>query len=212
MRVLVVTWGPGGNLPPLLAAGAVLARRGHEVVVLGSGETRGAAERVGLPVAGYRNSPDPDVGIAFEAQAGAMMAATAGEGIALDTVEVLEELRPDLAIVDCMLPAGIAAAQAPRTPVASLVHFLYGLARTRMLQGAGAWTTDLDALAATHRRLGLAPIRDGLSAWESPELVLVTAPRWLDVDVPTPAHVIHAGPLDVHRHSRGATGRPEVLV
>lgn len=125
---------------------------------------------------------------------------------------MLEELRPDLAIVDCMLPAGIAAAQATRTPVASLVHFLYGPARTRMLQGAGAWTTDLDTLAATHRRLGLPAIRDGLSAWESPELVLVTAPRWLDVGAPVPEHVVHAGPLDVRRNAREATGRPEVLV
>jgi UDP:flavonoid glycosyltransferase YjiC (YdhE family) len=212
MRVVVVTWGPGGNLPPLLAAAAVLGRRGHEVSVLGSGETRGAAERLGLRVLGYRHSPDPDVRIAFEAQAGAMMATMAGEGIALDAVEVLEEQRPDLAIVDCMLPAGIAAAQATGTPVASLVHFLYGLARTRMLADAGAWTTDLEALAATHRRLGLEPIRDGLSAWDAPELVLVTAPRWLDLDTPAPDHVVHAGPLDVRRHSRGTAGRPAVLV
>jgi UDP:flavonoid glycosyltransferase YjiC (YdhE family) len=43
MRVLVVTWAPGGNLPPLLAAASVLARRGHDVALLASGETRGAA-------------------------------------------------------------------------------------------------------------------------------------------------------------------------
>jgi UDP:flavonoid glycosyltransferase YjiC (YdhE family) len=212
MRAVVVTWGPGGNLPPLLGAAAVLARRGHEVSVLGSGETRGAAERLGLRVVGYRRSPDPLVRIAFEAQAGAMMATTAGEQIALDAVEVLEELRPDLAIVDCMLPAGIAAAQATGTPVASLVHFLYGVARTRMLEAPGAWTTDLGALAATHRRLGLEPIRDGLSAWESPELVLVSAPRWLDLDARAPENVVHAGPLDVRREPRAAANRPAVLL
>jgi hypothetical protein len=43
-------------------------------------------------------------------------------------------------------------------------------------------TTDLATLAATHRMLGLAAPSDGISAWEAPELVLVSAPRWLDVD------------------------------
>jgi UDP:flavonoid glycosyltransferase YjiC (YdhE family) len=96
-----------------------------------------------------------------------------------------------------MLPAAIAAARAAGTPTVSLVHFLYGLARTQMLRAGGAWTTDLHTLAATHRMLGLAPAPDGLSAWEAPELVLVTAPRWLDIDSDAPANVVHAGPLAV---------------
>jgi UDP:flavonoid glycosyltransferase YjiC (YdhE family) len=199
MRVLVATWGPGGNLPPLLAAGSVLARRGHDVAFLASGETSGAAVQLGFPVSRYRRSPDPDTRVAFEAQAEVMMATMAGADIALDARDALEDVRPDLAIVDCMLPAAIAAARATGTPTASLVHFLYGLARTRMLQGAGGWTTDLESLAATHQMLGLDPIRDGLTAWEAPELVLVTAPRWLDVDADAPGHVVHAGPLDVAR-------------
>jgi UDP:flavonoid glycosyltransferase YjiC (YdhE family) len=197
MRVLVVTWAPGGNLPPLLAAASVLDRRRHEVTVLASGETRKAAERRGFEVIGYRHSPDPDTRIAFEAQAEPMMATMAGAEIALDARDVLDELRPDLAVVDCMLPAAIAAARAAGTPTASLVHFLYGLARTQMLRAGGGWTTDLRSLAATHRMLGLAPARDGLSAWEAPELLLVTAPRWLDVECDAPANVMHAGPLGV---------------
>jgi UDP:flavonoid glycosyltransferase YjiC (YdhE family) len=204
VRALVVTWAPGGNLPPLLAAGCVLVRRGHEVSVLASGATGNAAQRLGFPVVGYQRSPDPDTRVAFEAQAGVMMATMAGTDIALDARDVLAELRPDLAIVDCMLPAAIAAAQATGTPTASLVHFLYGLARTRMLQSADSWTTDLRSLAATHRALGLAAILDGLAAWEAPELLLVTAPRWLDVEADAPDHVIHAGPLNVAARPRAA--------
>ena len=197
MRVLVATWAPGGNLPPLLAAGRVLARRGHEVTVLASAATADAAERIGFPVARYRRSPDPDTRVAFEAQAESVMATMAGTDIALDATEALEDLRPDLAIVDCMLPAAIAAARARGTPVACLVHFLYGLARTLMLRTGDGFTTDLRSLAATHRTLGLPPVRDGLSAWEAPELLLVTAPRWLDVEAGAPDHVVHAGPLGV---------------
>jgi UDP:flavonoid glycosyltransferase YjiC (YdhE family) len=216
MRALVVTWAPGGNLPPLLAAASVLGRRGHDVALLASGETRGAAERLGFEVTGYRRSADPDPRIAFEAQAEAMMATMAGADIALDARDAVEELGADLAIVDCMLPAAIAGARATGTPTASLVHFLYGLARTRMLQGAGGWTSDLEALAATHRLLGLAPVLDGLTAWEAPELVLVTAPRWLDVEAGAPDHVVHAGPLNVDALAGGAhragADRPQVLL
>jgi UDP:flavonoid glycosyltransferase YjiC (YdhE family) len=197
VRVLVLTWAPGGNLPPMLAAASVLDRRGHEVAVLCSGETRGAAERLGFEVTGYRRSPDPDTRVAFERQAEPMLATMAGADNALDARDALEGLRADLAIVDCMLPAAIAAARAVGTPTVSLVHFLYGLARTQMLQTGGGWTTDLRGLAATHRMLGLAPAPDGLTAWEAPELVLVAAPGWLDIDCDAPANVVHAGPLSV---------------
>jgi UDP:flavonoid glycosyltransferase YjiC (YdhE family) len=212
VRALVITWAPGGNLPPVLAAASVLDRRGHEVTVLTSGKTRDAAERLGLAVTGYRRSPDPDTGVAFEAQADRIMTSSAGAEIALDARDVLEDLRPDVAAVDCMLPAAIAAARATATPVVSLVHFLYGLARQQMLRAPGGWTTDVRTLAATHRRLGLPPPGDGLSAWEAPELLLVTAPRWLDVDCDAPAKVLHAGPLGVAVPERADGARRRVLL
>jgi UDP:flavonoid glycosyltransferase YjiC (YdhE family) len=112
MRVLVVTWSPGGNLPPLLAAARLLVVRGHEVTMLASAETRAAAERAGLPVAGFRRSPDPNVRVAFEVQTQRMMSTAAGAEIALDTRDAIDELRPDLVVVDCMLPAALAAGEA----------------------------------------------------------------------------------------------------
>jgi UDP:flavonoid glycosyltransferase YjiC (YdhE family) len=215
VRALVMTWAPGGNLPPLLSAASLLDGRGHEVTVLASGETREAAARLGLGVTGYRRSPDPDSSLAFEAQAEEMMATMAGAEIALDARDALVDVQPDLAVVDCMLPAAIAAARATGTPTASLVHFLYGLARTQMRRVGGGWTTDLRSLAATHRLLGLSAASDGLSAWEAPKVLLVTAPRWLDVDYDAPTHVVYAGPLGVRvrrRRSVGAGERRRVLL
>jgi UDP:flavonoid glycosyltransferase YjiC (YdhE family) len=210
VRVLVVTWGPGGNLPPMLAAARVLAGRGHHVTVLGSRETRGEAERLGFPVLGYRRTPDPDTSVAFESQAGRLMAIAAGADVALDCRDAIDDARPDLAVVDCMLPAALAASRAAGTSAASIVHFLYGAARRRMLEHGGGWTTDLDTLAGTHRTLGLVPARNGLAAWEAPDLVLVTAPRWLDVDAGAPSHVVHAGPLAVR--VGGGAERSRVLL
>jgi hypothetical protein len=122
--------------------------------------------------------------------------------------EVAAEVRPELMIVVCMLPAGIAAGQSARIPTASLVHFPYGLAREQMLRGAGAWTTDRARLNATRRGLGLQPADDDLAAWESVELLLVTVPKWFDVALDFPANVVHAGPLGVTRPTH-LPGTPE---
>jgi UDP:flavonoid glycosyltransferase YjiC (YdhE family) len=206
-RIAVVTWAPGGNLPPLLAVVALLAARGHHVTVLASSATRPAAERAGFDVRTYGHAPEPETRVAFERQAGAMMAIAAGLEIARDVCDMLTGERTELAVVDCMLPAGLAAARATGTPAASLVHFLYGLARRQMVRDGGGWTTDLHTLNATHRALGLAAARDGLSAWEAPELLLVTAPRWLDVALDYPPHVIHAGPLAIDARTAARTDR-----
>src|SRR5215207_2550803 len=197
--VLIVSWGGGGNLPPLLAAGRLLAAREHRVCVLASAATRQAAVDAGFDVVGYQRGPDPEMDTAFEQQAAQMMATAAGPEIALDVCEVVAELGPELMIVDCMLPAGIAAGESTGTPTASLVHFPYGLARTQMLRGAGAWTTDRAQLNSTRSGLGLEPTTDDLAAWESPELLLVTVPTWFDLATDYPANVVHAGPLGVNR-------------
>jgi UDP:flavonoid glycosyltransferase YjiC (YdhE family) len=197
--VLIVSWGGGGNLPPLLAAGRLLAARDHRVCVLASAATRQPAVDAGFDVVGYRRARDPKMDTAFEQQAAKLMATAAGLEIALDVRDVVAQLRPELMIVDCMLPAGLAAGESTGTPTVSLVHFPYGLARTQMLRGAGAWTTDRAQLNGTRNGLGLEPTTDDLAAWESAELLLVTVPTWFDLATDYPANVVHAGPLGVTR-------------
>jgi MGT family glycosyltransferase len=196
-RILVATWAPGGNLPPLLASASVLARRGHDVHVLASEATLPAAEAAGFETLVYETAPNPETRVPFEEQAGAMMATAAGSWLARDVRAALGRSRPDVVVADCMLPAALAAGEAAGTPTVSLVHFLYGLARSQMMQRGGSWTTDLETLNATRAELELATFDSGLAAWEAPDLVLVTAPRWLDVEIEYRAHVVHAGPLDV---------------
>jgi UDP:flavonoid glycosyltransferase YjiC (YdhE family) len=213
--VLVVSWGGGGNLPPLLAAGKLLAARDQSVCVLASAATRQPAVDAGFDVVSYRRARDPKIEIAFEEQAAQLMAIAAGPELALDVRDMVEELRPRLLIVDCMLPAGIAAGEATGTPTASLVHFPYGLARTSMLRGAGAWTTDRARLNITRSGLGLRPAPDDLAAWESADLLLVTVPKWFDLATNYPANVVHAGPLGVTRaaqEERTPHERPLVLL
>src|SRR5215218_8666415 len=213
--VLIVSWGGGGNLPPLLAAGKLLAARDHSVSVLASAATREPAVDAGFDVVRYRRARDPKMDTAFEQQAAQLMATAAGPEIALDVRDVVAELRPELMIVDCMLPAGLAAGEATGTPTVSLVHFPYGLARTQMLRGAGAWTTDRAQLNRTRRVLGLEPASDDLAAWESAELLLVTVPTWFDLAAGFPANVVHAGPLGVNwgpQEGNTAEGRSLLLL
>jgi hypothetical protein len=61
-----VSWGGGGNLQPLLAAGKLLAARDQRVSVLASAATRQPAVDAGFDVAGYRRAPEPKMDTAFE--------------------------------------------------------------------------------------------------------------------------------------------------
>ena len=212
--VLIASWGGGGNLPPLLAAGRLLAARDLRVCVLASSATHKAAVDAGFDVVGYGRARDPDLETAFEDQAEWAMATAAGLEIALDVRDAVADLKPELMIVDCMLPAGLAAGEAMGTPTASLVHFPYGLARTQMLRGGGAWTTDRARLNDTRPALGLEPAADALAAWESPDLLLVTVPKWFDLPTDYPENVVHAGPLGVRTEPQrsGSGQQPLVLL
>jgi UDP:flavonoid glycosyltransferase YjiC (YdhE family) len=54
----------------------------------------------------------------------------------------------------------------------------------------------------------LQPAEDDLAAWESADLLLVTAPKWFDLAGDFPSNVVHAGPLGVTRPTHVA-GTPE---
>jgi UDP:flavonoid glycosyltransferase YjiC (YdhE family) len=202
-----VTWGSGGNLPPLLAAGGLLAARGFTVEVLTSTATRNEARLHGFQTHSYRTAPEPDMSLPFETQEHRLLAQAAGVEVARDVHELARTGSFDLLVVDCMLPAGLAAGEAARVPTASLVHFPYALARSVMTRRGGSWTTDRATLDATRRELGLAATGGDLEAWESPDLLLVTVPRWFDAAGQLPDHVVHAGPLGVRTHPEGWRAR-----
>jgi hypothetical protein len=137
-RALVVTWASGGNLPPLLAAAQLLSARGFFVHVLTSQATRAAASTRGFATLAYRRAPEPDLTAPFETQAAQLSAQAAGTDLARDVLEVVQETAADLLVVDCMLPAALAAGEAAGLPTVSVVHFPYALARSVMTRRGGA--------------------------------------------------------------------------
>jgi UDP:flavonoid glycosyltransferase YjiC (YdhE family) len=212
LSFLIATWASGGNLPPLLALARLLQAAGHRVRVLASDATGASARRAGLEVTSYRTALQPDTSVPFEAQMPIVLRTLSGAEIADDVHARIEEARPDVLVADCMLPAAILAGQAASIPVVSLVHFLYGPARAHMERTGEAWTTDLTTLNATRARLDLPPAADWRAAWEGVDLLLVTAPRWLDLDTAFPTNVVHAGPLGVRTAERSHGNRPLVAL
>jgi Erythromycin biosynthesis protein CIII-like, C-terminal domain len=217
--VLMATWAGGGNLPPLLSVARLLVDQGCAVGVLTSTATEEAAKAAGLDVVPYVRSPQPNMTVTFESHAAEFMAATAGPDMASEVRDSVRRWQPRLLVADCMLPAALAAGKATETPTVSVVHFLYGPARERIASGSG-WTTDFRQLNLTRVVLGLAPLAHPIEAWEEPELVLVTAPRWFDHAADFPPHVLHAGPLGIRsppplaraRSPSGDGGRRRVLI
>ena len=165
--------------------------------MLGSTATRRQAGERGFPTQAYPRAADPDAKVPFELQAERILEQAAGLELAEDVAKVAELRSADLLVVDCMLPAALAAGEATGVPTASLVHFPYALARSVMAADGGSWTTDRETLDSTRRALDLPPTAGDIDAWESPDLVLATLPRWFDVPGELPAHVVHAGPLCV---------------
>jgi UDP:flavonoid glycosyltransferase YjiC (YdhE family) len=212
LSVLIATWASGGNLPPLLALGGLLRRAGHRVQILTSTATQEPARRDDFETIAYRTAAQPDTSVPLEVNAADVFRTLAGVEIARDVGEVFAEARPDVLVTDCMLPAALAAAQAASIPAVSVVHFLYGPARKQMAKSGEGWTTDTDQLNATRTRLGLPPAVGGLAAWETVDLLLVTAPLWLDLDISYPSNVVHAGPVGVRTTAPSRGDRPLVAV
>jgi UDP:flavonoid glycosyltransferase YjiC (YdhE family) len=201
-------WGGGGNLPPLLAAARLLAARGFVVHAIASTVTAAEAERCGFRTYAYQRAPEPDMRIPFEAQARRLLREAAGIRLARDVLALTRQLPVDVLLVDCMLPGALAAGDAAGVPTASIVHFPYAAARSTMTRGGGPLPLDRATLDATRRRLGLSEMGGELEAWESPDLLLVTLPRWFDAPGELPAHVVHAGPLGVHAVARAGDRPP----
>ncbi|MFE4922276.1 glycosyltransferase [Streptomyces sp. NPDC056661] len=164
----------------------------------------------------YRRTPDPQTEVAFEAQADQVLATIVGPDLAADVHQLLTEIEPDLFISDCMLPAALTAAEAAGIATASVVHFLYGPIRAQMTSTGTAWFPDLPRLNMTRATLGLVPLQHPLQAWEAADVLLVTAPRWLDTLADFPTHVVHAGPLGIRRPGKPREGltrdRARVLI
>lgn len=188
---LITTWDGGGNVPPAIALGQRLVRRGHGVRVIGSRTLAGAVDESGLAFVAYTSLPDWPAGVPLDADIPRLMAMLDGDAMAADIARELEREPADVLIADCMSGAALAAAASLAVPTAILVHVLYELY-------AQNWGPRARALAGRTRVLCLTP--PGFDA-------AVTA---------VPEETFHVGPVlapDAHEQAWSPRGDlPVVLV
>jgi UDP:flavonoid glycosyltransferase YjiC (YdhE family) len=119
MKVLFLTADLGGNIPPTLAVAQALARRGISVEIAGLLPDRTALPHIPFPLA---NAITPDSRPQGPRELLATFRLMASRTSSRDALKIIVERRPDVVVVDCMLPAVIRAALASHVPTVVLFH------------------------------------------------------------------------------------------
>jgi MGT family glycosyltransferase len=211
LRVLLGAFGDPGHAFPMIALGRALVARGHDVTLQTWKRWREQVEGEGMtfaPAPEYEVFPSGPEPLAFyEAVVHA----------ARDTLPLVRELRPDVAVADILTLAPALAAELEQVPVATLVPHVYphgerhfpiyslGARMPRSALGRELWRRaqrPVDAglelgrveLNSTRERLGLSPlayVHNGISR----ELALVATFPQLEYPREWPANVHVVGPL-----------------
>ena len=211
MKVLLGAFGDPGHAFPMIALGRSLAARGHEVTLQTWSKWREHVQAEGLtfaPAPEYQVFPSgPEPLNFYEAVVHA----------ARDTLPLVEELRPDVAVADILTLAPALAAELAGVPCATLIPHVYphgepdfpiyslGARLPRTGAGRAIWRRaqrpvqkglelGRRELNETRSRLGLAPlphVHNGISR----SLALVASFPQLEYPRSWPEHVHVIGPL-----------------
>ena len=125
--VLSVLPHAGGNVSPTLAILNALASRGHRIVVLGHERLRDAAESAGFAFHAFERAVGWTASVERPGVRSMLkyltLASDRGSGKDLSRVATL--VRPDVILLDCMLPGAMRAAKGTGAPVVTIMHTLY---------------------------------------------------------------------------------------
>ena len=204
-EVLVLTVDGSGNVPPALAIGAELHRRGHGVRVLGTARQADDVAAAGLEHVAYRH-PREWVAQARRSSTRAALdfvAMVGSRAYGRDLADAHAHRPADVVLVDGMIPAATLRAARLRVPNAVLMHTfasfflspaLEAAGRVRGFSPRGAWSRADAVLVASDRELD--PASAGAPAGFT----------WVGVAEKPPAALPDAGA------SAGAERPPRVLV
>jgi UDP:flavonoid glycosyltransferase YjiC (YdhE family) len=169
-----VTWAGGGNVNPLLGLAEQLQARGHRLgAVAGSSlgpRLTGSGIEVVAVVDGWLPGAQP-------------------------VAEAIAAYRPDALVVDYQLTGALSAGEASGLPTVALVHTLY---TALLVDGAPhpmSMAGPIGTVNEARSSMGLPPVTGYADLLAASDLVLVAAPRELDLPGPVPANVAYAGAL-----------------
>jgi UDP:flavonoid glycosyltransferase YjiC (YdhE family) len=211
LRVFLGAFGQPGHAFPMLALGAELASRGHEVLFETWSRWRAEVEAEGMRFAAapeYPTFPTPQEPV--KPYAAVVMAAT-------ETRRTMAAFAPDVVVHDILTLAPSLVGELEGVPVATLIPHVYpvgmpglppyafGARMPRTKVGRTLWRAfdrpvraglrqGREELNESRRRLGLAPVTR-LHGGLSEQLCMVATLAALEYPRPWPAHVHVVGPL-----------------
>jgi len=218
VKILLVTWDCGGNIPPFLGLGSELARRGHRVSCLGPSRLRKRLTRAEVEFIAYEHGAtfDPTARQSLTDSQRAYSDVFFGDGMAADVHAVCAREKPDFLVIDFCMVSAMAAAERSGLPFAILVHTLPGCIFP-------IWDTRgyLPHINTARARCGLAPLAESQDLWTRGDRILAVTARELDGlgsgHLPEKLHYV--GPIfepdgagaNIRIPNPPADGRPEVL-
>jgi UDP:flavonoid glycosyltransferase YjiC (YdhE family) len=179
-RFAVCCHDAGGTVPPVVALGQALVRRGHHVTVLAQPSVRQRVEAVGCTFTPFSSLGDYDHTKSFDGQLDKIGAAIVGPEVGHD----LLRLDADAFVVDANLAGALAAAESAPQPAAVLLHSVYATFTDTWF--ADLWPLLESGINATRESFGLAAARSWPDAFAPHERLLSVVPRAFDTDIGAP--------------------------
>lgn len=233
-RFLFAMWEGGGAVPPMLGIARRLVERGHAVRVLGDPTIAEGAASAGCSFSSWRRAPhrttlrpEEDLLKDWEVTSPLSMMrrlrddfiAAPAASYAADTLDAIEECRPDAIVSDYFLFGSMMAAEKAGIPRVAVVPNVWplptagapafgpgflpargalGRARDTLLNAVAMRLFDraLPVLNATRSRLGLAPTRAFFEQCLASQAVLVLTSASFDFSSnAVPGNVHYVGPI-----------------
>jgi MGT family glycosyltransferase len=196
-RFLIVTWDGAGNLVPTLSLARRLARRGHDVRVLGHPSIDARYGSHGWRFMPFRHTAAHDSTTAREGPEDMSLIARDlwfGVGAGHDVRDELAREPADAVVADCMLFGALCAGEATSVPTVALFHGAYALFRSGPLPER--LSGYLETLNAMRAQFGLPPVRAISDIHDACDLCLVATPYVFEPAEPRVAqNVRFLGPL-----------------
>lgn len=176
-----------------------LVERGHVVHVLGSDSIADRASRAGAEPSAFQRAVFDFALTRIEDDLDSFRALLASPATAFDCIEAINRTGADTVVVDCMLPAAIAAATAHARASATLIHLRYSCF-TEPEPEIPLESVLLPVLEATLDELKLPALTSGGSAlaevWNRTNAALTPIPEILESPITTtPQRLVRVGPL-----------------
>jgi len=191
-RFLLTGHDAGGTVPPMLALGEELVRRGHEVSVLSQPSVQDRAERAGCRFTAFSSIPDYERRRSLEDQLEVTVPAITGRAIGDDLTRLAGERKADLLVVDANLAGGLAAAEALAQPSVVLLHSMYTTFVDTWF--ADFWSLIEPIVNETRSGFGLAAVDGWPAVFAAHDRLLSVVPGGFDAPVAeAPVSLRHFG-------------------